>query len=99
MTYDPLFPTLGTVADAYDDGRDRRGHPTPLQIIMRTVCRKHAVTVKQFLGRQRGRRIVAIRLEAIFLAIDEGESIAEIGRAFNRDQTTIRHAIKKQNSR
>ncbi len=86
---DPLFPTIGNV----DEIKVKQW--SPLRGIKLQVCRKHGITVEEFDGAQRGRKIVAIRLEAIRLAKATGASSPAIGKAYNRDHSTILHALRK----
>ena len=87
MRYDPLFPTFETVNEIHIE--------PPLAGIKLKVCRKYGITVKEFEGRQRGRKIVSIRLEAIKMAVAAGATLASIARSHKRDHTTISHALRK----
>jgi hypothetical protein len=71
--------------------------PPNAKFILRLVALRHGINVEAISGRSRFRSIVAARHEAIGLVYTHCRrlSLPEIGRLFNRDHTTILHAIEK----
>lgn len=65
--------------------------------LIRLVASKHGVTVSAIKGSARHRAIVAIRHEAMAFVykLRPDLSLPQIGRVFNRDHTTILHAVRK----
>ena len=62
--------------------------------IVRAVAAERGFTVETILGRGRSRPIVAVRWEVWRRLHDAGWSSVAIGRAFDRDHTTILHALR-----
>lgn len=76
--------------------------PDPIYIapsakIINEVAAKHKVSAGEIKGPRRNRYIVAARFEAILRIHRElpHMSLPQIGRVFNRDHTSILHAIRK----
>jgi chromosomal replication initiation ATPase DnaA len=66
------------------------------------VCRAHGVTLDEVCGRQRTQAVSWARHEAWWrLRHHPGRhySLAEIGRLFGRDHTTVRHGIELHDRR
>lgn len=61
--------------------------------IIKATCQHFGVSVDEILGSQRAARLVIPRQLAMFIcARYSGKSLPQIGRAFNRDHTTILYA-------
>lgn len=60
-----------------------------------TASMKHGVPVDRIFSDTREARVVAARRDAWKLARAAGWSLTEIGRAFNRDHTTILVGLRK----
>ncbi len=71
----------------------------PLRKIVVTVCARHGISVEEFLGDCRRQNIVTARKEAIMLAAATGASSVQIGKAFNRDHSTILYHIGQEGKR
>lgn len=66
------------------------------QRMLKGIAKKGGVTLPQLLGDCRDKKIVAVRHEAMhFLWKQKGWTLAQIGRAFNRDHTTVLFACRK----
>lgn len=67
------------------------------KVIISLVAAKHGVTAADIVGPSRTRKIVAARHEAIGVVYTHCRqvSLPAIGRLFNRDHTTILHALRK----
>ena len=63
--------------------------------IVRAVAAERGFTVETILGRGRSHPIVAVRWEVWRRLHDAGWSSVAIGRAFDRDHTTILHALTR----
>ena len=73
--------------------RGRARDPTVRQII-KEVADKHGVSVGDILSARRPRRIANARREAMYRACTEtGLSCSGIGRAFNKDHSTVIYAL------
>ena len=71
-----------------------RRAPT-LEQIQDTVCAVHAISREELLSPRRSPRIAQARQLAMYLARElTGMSLSEIARAFDRDHTTVLHAIR-----
>lgn len=63
--------------------------------IVADVGRKHGVAVAEIMGKKRCTRIVHARQEAMTTICEKLPwSVAEVGRYFHKDHTTVLHAIK-----
>ena len=70
------------------------------RIIVEEVAAPHGVTVEDVLGPSRSRPLVRPRQEAMYRVYDETSlSLLEIGRRFNRDHTTVLHAVQAHAAR
>lgn len=64
--------------------------------VVQEVADRHGVSLEAVLGASRGREVVAARWEAMRRIHNEfGDSTPRIGRLFNRDHTTVLHALKE----
>lgn len=70
--------------------------PTAKAILFE-VARKHGLSPVELVGNRRQKNIIAARFEAIVRIADEKPdwSLVQIGNFFNRDHTTVLHAIRK----
>lgn len=76
--------------------------PSPMSIrnIQIHICRKYGLTMEQMVGAQTARFVSKPRHEAMWLAHRNTKaSLPIIGRAFNRDHTSVMHAIKRHEQR
>lgn len=73
--------------------------PTPREermAIIANVAKRHGVTVKQIMGKSRLAEHVEARWAAMrIIHALYGDSSTRIGRLFNRDHTTVLHALRK----
>lgn len=68
--------------------------------IVRRVAREYLLPVDEVLGPSRTKRAVASRKEAMQRLVDERDmSSSQIGRLFNRDHTTVLHALGRLSRR
>ena len=64
--------------------------------LVELVAAKHGITTKELMSPTRKKNIVEARQEAMYrIKVSTGYSILEIARFFNKDHTTILHAISK----
>ena len=63
--------------------------------IVRAVAAERGFTVETILGRGRSHPIVAVRWEVWRRLHDAGWSSVAIGKAFDRDHTTVLHALTR----
>lgn len=88
------------VAGNLSDAEEAEPIPTipiaPYRVILREVSQKHGIPVKQIVGEQRSRAIVAARHEAMYrMAHETRMSLPQIGqRLGGRDHTTCLHGIR-----
>ncbi|MBZ9807675.1 helix-turn-helix domain-containing protein [Mesorhizobium sp. ESP-6-2] len=84
---------LGAAGLRSDDMVNR----TPAADLIKSVADKHCITVDDIKGYGRSDVITAIRFEAIALVYSERPdlSLPQIARIFNRDHTSILHAVEK----
>jgi chromosomal replication initiator protein len=69
--------------------------PPTLEAIQDAVCSVYAVRRDDLLSSSRAERVVRARQMAMYLARQlTGMSLAEISRGFNRDHSTVAHAIR-----
>jgi len=70
-------------------------------LILRFVARRYDVSVELLRGRRRSRDLVAPRHAAIWLAkrLLPSRSLPQLANVFNRDHTTIMHAIRSIDDR
>ncbi|PRD42097.1 hypothetical protein C5748_18250 [Phyllobacterium phragmitis] len=78
----------------------RWGVSTPLDTIPAIIARvahQHGFTYDDIIGLSRSRKLINVRFEAIAAvrAARPNMTLPEIGKRFNRDHTTILHALKK----
>lgn len=63
--------------------------------IMVETCEKYDVSLLELVSYRRSRPLVLYRQEAMYRCVKEtAQSLPMIGRAFNRDHTTILHGVK-----
>lgn len=71
-----------------------------LAAIQEAVCRLHGLTTDELLSPQRSTRVARARQLAMYLAREMTSlSLAEIARGFDRDHTTVIHAIRAVSSK
>lgn len=68
--------------------------PDALRIILDDVTAEYGVSLRQLQGKCRKRHLVVARRVVALRARDKGCSYPQIGRALNRDHTTILHHIQ-----
>lgn len=70
---------------------------TPVRTIINVVADKHHVTLEEIIGPSRSSKISEARHEAMALAYQNRPDLSTpmIARVFNRDHTTLLHAVKK----
>lgn len=76
-------------------------HRTPtVREIMLTVCDREGIPVKEMLSQGRNRRLTTLRHEIMYLAASMTLlSLPTIGRAMNRDHTSVLHGIREHAAR
>lgn len=71
-----------------------------LEAIQRAVCAVHGLSVEELLSKSRSPRVARARQLAMYLARElTSLSLTEIARAFDRDHTTVLHAVRAVSSR
>lgn len=70
-----------------------------LQRMIAEVARETGHTVEDLTGRNRFLPVVKVRQHAMLLAHEAGYSTPQIGRAFNRDHTTVLEGIRNARRR
>jgi chromosomal replication initiator protein len=75
--------------------------PSPtIEAIQDAVCAVHALTRDELLSRDRSARVTRARQQAMYLARERTPlSLAEVARAFDRDHTTVMHAVRAVDAR
>ncbi|WP_354060148.1 helix-turn-helix domain-containing protein [Devosia sp. 2618] len=74
--------------------------PASWRFILSLVALKHGVMQRDILGTHRDRALVAARHEAMAATYRHTQmSMPNVGRHFNRDHTTVLHALKKLGAR
>jgi len=74
---------------------------SPVQAVIAVIAERHGITVKEMMARSRAGRLVKARHEAIVTVATtctvggERMSLAQIGRIFQRDHTSILHVLQK----
>jgi chromosomal replication initiation ATPase DnaA len=66
-----------------------------IDAIIDLVARRHGMSIDVLRGKSRSAPLVRIRQLAMSEARDAGYSLPEIGRALNRDHTTVLHGIRR----
>lgn len=107
----PFFPgglstACGNCAGALSDDQVERSEPptgskTPARDIISRVAAAHGYTLAQIIGPRLEKKLVHARFDAV-KAVAEGRpdmSLPQIGRVFNRDHTSILHALNKRGGR
>ena len=70
---------------------------TAVNSIQLLECERAQISLRQMVGATRKQHVVAARYRAMRRCRDElGMSVFEIGRAFDRDHSTVSHALKKR---
>ena len=67
--------------------------PSSLETLIASVAQKHGFSAEQLKGPRRPQELVDARWEFIREARAKGHSMPQIGRAINRDHTTVKHAL------
>lgn len=76
---------------------DRRAQLQIAEDIILGVSREYGINVTTILSRSRDREVVNARQEAMRRVVDgTTPSVSVVGRLFNRDRTTVIHAIRKE---
>lgn len=106
----PFFPgglstACGNCSAAQGDQADKptlpTGSKTPAREIISRVGAAHGYTLAQIIGPRLEKKLVQARFDAI-KAVADGRpdmSLPQIGRVFNRDHTSILHALNKRGGR
>jgi chromosomal replication initiation ATPase DnaA len=66
-----------------------------LHALVEDAAREAGCSVAVILGHQRRIEAVRARWRAMRRAYDAGYSLPQIGRVFNRDHSTVLHAVRK----
>lgn len=91
----PASPAAGSPAPSHAAAA-KPGSPGQCHRIIEEVSRKHDIPVKDILSERRARVLIPARHEAIFRCVAESPlSLPAIGRIFNRDHTSIGHAVMR----
>lgn len=70
--------------------------PPQIYSVAERVAREHGLTLRDLKSKKRQRKYVYPRALAMYLAYrDLDKSCTQIGRFFNRDHTTVLHAIRQ----
>ena len=72
-----------------------RRQPTKMRSIAELVAVQHGVTFAELVGPMKPPHLVAARRDAVGRMRAEGFSTAQIGRALNRDASSIRHLAQQ----
>jgi chromosomal replication initiator protein len=97
---EPLSPPLVHRALGPGDPQPENHEPPSLSAIQDAVCRLQGLTRAELLSARRSPRIAHARQLAMYLARQLTPlSLAEIARGFDRDHTTVLHAIRAVDSR
>jgi hypothetical protein len=81
--------------DPCTPAKPKAKRPPLVPTVTRIVARHYGVTPRDLLGDSRSEPVVTARQVAMRLVREIGEmSFPEIGRAFNRDHSTVMHACK-----
>lgn len=88
--------TLQLAIEALNDGAARQNHQITAGDVIQTVCEHFGLEEKELLGRGRARNIAFPRQVGMYLMRKDADvSLEEIGRALNRDHTTVLHGCRK----
>ncbi len=99
---EPLsMPLVRRALGQPEPGAARPSAETPsLAAIQQAVCQINGLTTEELLSQRRSARVAQSRQLAMYLARElTGLSLSEIARAFDRDHTTVLHAIRAVNER
>ncbi len=104
MLSEPLSPPLVTralePASATAQPAEVGVNPPSLEAIQQAVCSALGITREEMLSPKRTPRIARARQLAMYLARElTTKSLSEIARAFDRDHTTVLHAIRAVDTR
>ncbi len=89
--------TLENIAQTIEDIQtaEQCAQITP-ELVVRYVCRYFGIEEAQLMGKQRSRNVALPRQIAMYLVRHmTGMSFPNIGRYFEKDQTTVQHSVKK----
>lgn len=75
-----------------------RDHARMREVIA-DVARRTDVTVKDIKSRDRTARVVLARDLACFIGFERGITLSQMGRALNRDHSTIASAVERERKR
>lgn len=94
----PPVKRMAKVAPAKDGERNKHG-PIVLGAtwteIVAGVARFYVIRVDDMMGRDRSKRFVRARSVAMLILHRRGNTLAQIGRWFGRDHTTVLHLVRK----
>ncbi len=97
LLHRPVTPELIAEALAAVDVKER---PRSLEEIAALAARSYSVSLEELRGRSRRRHVVRPRQIAMYLCrLYTDASLKEIGRLFQRDHTTVLHAIESVEKR
>jgi hypothetical protein len=74
-------------------------HHSIVHDVVVSVAAETGVGVRDIYGNRRGQAIAHARQLAMYIAARGGVSMSAIGRALNRDHTTVSHGIKAEEKR
>lgn len=94
-----LFERVHEVAVAKRDFLLLDKVPSPIEKIIRETCEKYRLTVSELVSDRQSRSVSWPRQEAFYLASKAGMTLIAIGKAFDRDHTTVLSGIKRYQER
>lgn len=97
----PWAPSQGFVSAARKVSAEREAHISPPDVtrLIDVVAEATGFTADQILSHTRGGAVEKARHLVMFEAHAAGVSKAAIGRAMNRDHSTVLHGIRKEQAR
>ena len=94
------MPLVRRALDRAGASAAERAEPPTLTAIQDAVCEAEGLTLDELLSPRRSTRIARARQLAMYLARELTPlSLTEIARGFNRDHTTVLHAIRTVSAR
>jgi chromosomal replication initiator protein len=97
---EPLSTPIVRRALGSGDGPQPARQAPTLEAIQDAVCTVNGLTKEELLSKQRSPRVARSRQLAMYMARElTGLSLAEIARGFDRDHTTVLHAVRTVKSR
>lgn len=90
----PLKPQSIVGWLAYERPQDIRANEPTIRAIQEAVCEAYGLTLQAMLGERRSVTIARPRQIAMYMAANlTNRSYPTIGRAFDRDRTTVMHGV------